>query len=544
LLGRVVSAWTGLGVPGAELTFATPQGAVSSRSGADGRFRFDPPGSGSYQLAAVLAEGYVPFGPEWGQSPIRFLSPVPAGTPELSVLLEPETRFAGRVEREDGSPVAAATVTLRMAGAGAGGLASAERSWTTDARGEFRGTASEEGVLVARHAGLLPAAVALQRARSGTQSVRLVLKPVPEAAGGDQPLAGTVVDTAGAPVPAATVTLGGRGRPPMTWALLPAPVITDASGHFAFPAVPDSVAWAQARTAEQLSDPARAHAGQTDLLLALQPGGVLAGHVLHADGRPAPAFALRASRLRRWPETAPVTLSVIDPEGRWEIHGLRGGTYLVEASAPGAAASEPVRVEVPAGGRAERDIRLRRGHSLTGVVRDAKTRTPVPRAELALEASPGEDAVLARGNTFTGEDGRFQLDGLPETPATVTVEAEGYNRKLLTLARARGEVEILLRPVPSGQEPATDLVGIGAVVNRGDAGLVLGTLVPTGGAALAGLREGETIVRIDGTGVADLGFADAVQLLRGEEGSVVRLEVRRADGSSTTVDVTRRAVTF
>jgi len=145
---------------------------------------------------------------------------------------------------------------------------------------------------------------------------------------------------------------------------------------------------------------------------------------------------------------------------------------------------------------------------------------------------------------FTGPDGRFTLDGLPETPATVTVEADGHHRKLISGARAPAEIEILLRPVEAGQTQATDLVGIGAVVNRSEDGLVVGPLAPGGGAAMAGLHPGDILTRIDGIAVADLGFTDAVQRLRGEEGSVVRVDVRRADGTTTIIDVTRRQVTF
>ena len=546
VLGRVVSARNGAPVAGAELTFGAARGALSTRSGPDGAFRFVPPGPGSYQLAAVLAEGYVPFGPDWGQSPIRFVSPVPAGAPELVVTLEPETRFAGRVERSDGAPLPAATVTLRIPGASGASLASPERSWTTDAQGEFRGTAPEEGVLVARHPGFLPAVVQLRSGRPGPQLVRLVLQPVAGEAG-DRSVAGIVLGSEGAPVPGATVTLGaGRGRGGLGWALLPAPVSTDSDGRFRFASVPETAAWVQARNADLLSDPASVP-GQGDIVLTLRPGGVLAGRVLQADGRPALAFALRISRLRRAPESQPVTLSVMEPEGRWELRGLRAGAYLLEAAAPGAGSSAPVRVDLPTGAsRVERDVWLRRGHTLTGVVRDASTRAPVARAEVALEASPAEDAVLARGDVFSGEDGRFVLDGLPDAPATVTVSADGYNRKLVTLggSQAEVEVEVLLRSVPTGREPATDLVGIGAVVNHGDQGIVLGTVVPAGGAALAGLAEGDTILRIDGAPVAELGFGAAVQRLRGEEGSAVRLEVRRRDGSVVSVVVTRGAVSF
>ncbi|MCI0673910.1 MAG: carboxypeptidase-like regulatory domain-containing protein, partial [Myxococcaceae bacterium] len=69
--GRVVSASTGEPVRGAELTFAAPSGASSVRTGEDGAFRFVPDAPGVYQLAVVTAQGFLPFGPEWGQSPIH-----------------------------------------------------------------------------------------------------------------------------------------------------------------------------------------------------------------------------------------------------------------------------------------------------------------------------------------------------------------------------------------------------------------------------------------------------------------------------------------
>jgi S1-C subfamily serine protease len=179
------------------------------------------------------------------------------------------------------------------------------------------------------------------------------------------------------------------------------------------------------------------------------------------------------------------------------------------------------------------------------VVKDANSQQPVPGARVAMESSPGEDSVLVRTGTFTGPDGRFSLEGLPDTPVSVAVEADGYNRRIVTLPRGRTEVTVSLRPVATDGSPATDLVGIGAVVNRNDdGGLVLGNLVASGGAAAAGLRPGDVVLRVDGQTIAELGFVDAISRLRGEEGTMVRLEVRRADGSTTTVDVVRRPISF
>jgi hypothetical protein len=111
--------------------------------------------------------------------------------------------------------------------------------------------------------------------------------------------------------------------------------------------------------------------------------------------------------------------------------------------------------------------------------------------------------VLVRTGTFTGPDGRFELEGLSEAPVSVAVEAERYHRRIVTLPRTRTEVEVALRPVAADQEPATDLVGIGAVVNRNEDGLVLGNLVTSGGAAAAGLHPGDVVLRIDGQPIGE-----------------------------------------
>ena len=542
--GRLVSAEDGRPVVGAEVTFLAPEGATSVRSGPDGRFRLVPSRPGPHQLAAVLAEGYVPFGPAWGQSPIRLLAPVPAGTPELVLTLDPEVRLSGRVEAADGgAPIAGATVALRVPGAQPG-LLSPERTWTTDAQGAFSGKAPPEAVVVARAPGFTPAAEPL-RGSGRTRSVTLRLAVLPPEGLSERTLTGRVVEPGDIPVPDAVVTLGaGRGRGRGPGVILPAPVTTDGQGRFRFEQVPSQVSWAQAAAGDLLSERVSIESGHAEVTLTVRPGGMLAGRVLHPDGRPATAFALQLVRLRRGEGAR--TLSIVDPEGRFEVRGLGAGPWELQAVAADSGPSERVRVELPntPGGRVERDLRLRSGRPLVGVVRDANSRQPVAGARVAIEASPGEDSVLVRTGTFTGPDGRFELEGLSEAPVSVAVEAERYHRRIVTLPRTRTEVEVALRPVAADQEPATDLVGIGAVVNRNEDGLVLGNLVTSGGAAAAGLHPGDVVLRIDGQPIGEIGFTEAISRLRGEEGTVVRLEVRRTDGTTGTVDVVRRPISF
>ncbi len=70
--------------------------------------------------------------------------------------------------------------------------------------------------------------------------------------------------------------------------------------------------------------------------------------------------------------------------------------------------------------------------------------------------------------------------------------------------------------------------GIGAVVNVNDLGRVIIVRPFAGGPAdQAGLMAGDIVLRIDGTDTLELGLDEAVSMIRGPEGTRVRLTVRR-----------------
>ncbi|HYO68557.1 MAG TPA: carboxypeptidase regulatory-like domain-containing protein, partial [Archangium sp.] len=149
--GRVISAITGEGVGGAELTFAGPGGALSARTDAGGRFRFVPYTAGTWQLAVVTATGYLPFGPEWGQSPIRFTAVPGQRISDIVLALTPEVELLGRVEGADGQPVAGARVRVLTGRGGESVLFPTSDRYTSDARGEFRFHGPEGAIVEARH---------------------------------------------------------------------------------------------------------------------------------------------------------------------------------------------------------------------------------------------------------------------------------------------------------------------------------------------------------------------------------------------------------
>jgi len=68
-------------------------------------------------------------------------------------------------------------------------------------------------------------------------------------------------------------------------------------------------------------------------------------------------------------------------------------------------------------------------------------------------------------------------------------------------------------------------------------------LVDGGGAAQAGIAIGDQILAIEGQPVGELGFAGAIQRIRGPEGSCIPLTVRRAaDEQVQQVTACRRRV--
>jgi C-terminal processing protease CtpA/Prc len=103
-------------------------------------------------------------------------------------------------------------------------------------------------------------------------------------------------------------------------------------------------------------------------------------------------------------------------------------------------------------------------------------------------------------------------------------------------------VEILLTPTEKGEEPRIELVGIGAALSAKDDALVIGKVFPGGGAAEVGLAEGDRVVRVDGEPVSQLGFASAVQKVRGPEGTTVTLVVVKSGQGEVSLVVPRRSI--
>jgi len=551
--GRVASALDGSGIAGAELTFSQGGAAASVRSGAGGAFRFVPPARGLWTLAAASAQGFLPFAPEWGTSPVLLDARPGAVVRGMEVALQPAIEYRGEVRSPEGKPVAGAEVRILGAAAGDSSLVPLRERHRTDAEGGFAFIAPDGARLEARAEGYAPGRATVDREARTSRRVVISLGPAGEGQPALLSIAGAVVhgSAEGPPVAGAVVVAESRD------AELPVgQAVTDAAGRFTLRDLTEG-RYRLTASAPGLAPVSRRgiRAGAADVVLALASGGSVAGRVRdRRTGAPVAPFVVTVQHRDGPMRAEPMrTLAVVDAEGRFLVDGLAPGPALVVVASPRHAPSAGTPVTVPEGGApAWAEVELEPGGEVAGTVLDRVTRRPVAGAEVEAEGmAVGQVGVLPlRLEAVTGADGAFRLAGLPEARISLFVRAEGHHSRVLGGVEVRGgetagPLAVDLAPVEAGDTPKVELAGIGAVLEARGEGMRVRQLAPGGGAAEAGLAVGDEILRVDGRPVAELGFAAAVQAIRGPEGTQVLLLVRRAAGlgsTEITVAVARRLI--
>jgi carboxypeptidase family protein/PDZ domain-containing protein len=547
--GRVVSRVTGAGVPGAELTFSRAGAAASTRSGADGAFRFEAPAEGRWLLAAVTARGYLPFAPEWGHSPVELEARAGRHLRGVEIFLVPATEILGRVVDGEGKPVPEAQVRLLGLG-GEATLVSIPDRFTSDAAGEFRFSAPQGAVVEARKPGFAAGRAELDLLATIARRITIRLGPVRGPAAEPGRIAGRVVAReSAAPIPGALVVAEpARGFGPS--GVVVAQATSGADGGFDLGGLDAGryhlTARADGRAPATL---VRIETGTKDAVLELRRGGRLRGCVRDAASGTAVApftvlvFERRASLFRPLRRSR----SFLDPSGCYALDDLQPGPAAVVISAQGYAPSAEVPADVPESGEAVADATVARGGRLRGVVLDDATRAPLAGARISVEGSLAEAASTfpVLSEAVSDEQGRFVLDGLPRR-FSFSAAAAGHHARVVggnevAPGSEAAPIEIALHAVAPGEEPRTELPGIGAMLTAREDMLIVSGLAPRGGAAEAGIVLGDAIVRVNGIAVTELGFAGAVDTIRGPEGTFVVLTIRRGD-STFDVRVPRRLV--
>jgi hypothetical protein len=553
--GRVISAVTAEGIAGAELTFSRAGAASSTRSGPGGAFRFEPPASGRWRLAAVTADGYLPFAPEWEQSPVLLVARPGEVLRDITISLSPAPRYRGLVLSPDGGPVPGAEVRLLGGATGETALFPLADRFTADARGEFAFAAREGAVLEARHPAFSPGRAELDRAACVAGKLVLRLRPRAGEPAAPEAISGRVLDPDGNPVEGALLEATFLWAPRREESLhADAQAVSDGAGRFALRGLdPGFYLVAASREGFAPARRGRVRTGTSDLELRLSPGGRLEGTVRdRRTGRPVAPFTV-VVRLRRGPlRLVPAaSVAVIDPAGRYALSSLPPGPAVVNVVSPSHAPSADVDVTIPAppAGPAIADFDLLPGGRLTGRITERGSGRPLPGASVVIEGALESPTVLPlHSEALTGPDGRFTLDGLPAQPFSLFASAPGHHARVLSgLAipegGERGPVSVELTPAAEGEEPRVELAGIGVVLQIAGDGLRVARVAPGGGAAEVGIAAGDEILFVDGRPVAEVGFKGAIDMIRGPEGSTVILGMRRAgEGPVVPVPVPRRLV--
>lgn len=475
-----------------------------------------------------------------------------SGDPVTGVLIDlgASAAIVGVVQDGRGAPIAGAEVWVTSSRAG-------RRQALTDRSGRFELRALPAGrtELHARASGYEEAPVqALELVATEEARVTLTLGEAPG-------FGGIVLAPSGQPVPEAVVTWMTESAAAMhrrPGGLVGMRAVTDAQGRFWVQRVPTEPVTLVATHREYApSEEKTIPVGTRDVTLILRPGGSLSGRVVDAIGR-RPVTTYEVAMVSFKPRDGDEQggggferLSVADAEGRFQFTGLTPGTYAISVLADGFRAEVLEGIEVyPAEETRDVEVRLHRGGTLTGVVRDAKTGGPIPQAFVSVTTLYDQGYRRGGPGALTDAEGRFRMEGLPSGPRSLNVRARGYASLISSGHEVPPDGErdigaIQLEPEKPGERGLTKFSGIGTVLRADEGRIYASRIISDGPAAAAGIENDTEILSVDGVDVGNLTMAEVVERIRGQEGSDVTLMVLRPGGAvPERLQITRGQVTM
>ena len=386
------------------------RGAVKTDARGEALLRPVHPG---YVAVSAVAPGHAPGG---GFTTIG--SPGAAG--RLTITLRKGFPVSGRVIDEAGKPIAKAKVAV----GGAWWLRDQDdedsgKAAVTDDKGQFTlavaaGT-HKLGAIDGAHAPATSEPIAvIDHAVTG---VAITMKE-----GGA--IGGSVVDTAGKPVPYATVRIAGTGR--QLWAVASRQATCDAAGAFELRGLARDKLQARAESdqaASKLVDvDLTAQAAKQDLRLVLDVQGVIAGKVVDDKDAPVAEVPVNAfpdlSEGKSWESMALAGMStaITNGAGEFTIAGLPDGSYRLSASRSGRrtfqwgqqgvtakTGDKNVLLKLPSPGTLKGAIAIEGGGAPKYAAVQVGMQPPVPAQDGAFElrdVTPGASDITFRGPEF------------------------------------------------------------------------------------------------------------------------------------------------
>jgi hypothetical protein len=547
--GVVLSTATDLPIEGAELLFMSGETAHLSYTNAEGRFRFVAPDEVAIELSSLTAEGYIPYAPQMGHSGVSFRPRAGKRIAGGVFRLSPASDYEGMVVDAEERPVAGAEIALLGAGSGEQSLVGVDDLYRSDEQGRFTFHAPAGALLEASHPDHPSGRARVDENAQATHRLRIKLGTGGTSSGAT--IRGVVVGPDDAP--RSDVRIRGNPEAPPAALFARVETVTDDRGRFELEGIDDVSYTVTARSRdEERAAARRVRPGAKKLRLRLESGLALRGRVVGAGNQePVPQATVVVSR-RRGLRVLPVASStVLDPEGRFEVRGLAPGSYDVTASAPGRAQSAPVTGVVSEDEQSELVLELAEGGRIYGVVVDARSGEALAGARVQIDASGiGSTSVFpSKVFAITDASGNFELRGVAAGRHSMSVASFQHHASVesgieVLEGQRTGPIQVELRAIEEGEKAGFELVGIGASLRPQGESLTILEVFEGSGAEHAGLQPGERLLAVEGTSIAELGFEQAVQQIRGREGTLVDLEVLAAGESAErrTVRVRRQRI--
>lgn len=425
----------------------------------------------------------------------------------------------GKVENQDGEPVMGATV--RIKGQKAEGV--------SDRRGVFylRSVPLEALTLTVDAVGFAQNQVEVPAGKGGDKT------PVEVTLTQADPVQGVVRNPMGNAQPKATVSCIDQEEedPGLS-------VVTDMYGEYA---LPPRAAGCEVKATHPLfgaSEPRRVKKGKGNDLDLRQPAGI-SGTVVDENGDPLPGAQVSVEQYfptdgkpRKFVRSRGKTAD----DGSFVVDKLPPGRFVLVASVDGRppAMSDEITVE---DGEAVDGIRIQAtlGGVLFGTVTDAGGQ-PIEGVRVSVDRL-SMTAPNTMAPATTDVDGRYELPGMPKGPFSIRAFKRGFTSRVLSGITTDGNGEAQL-DIELTEGDKTEFTGIGAVLVPRKGHIAVGVVVEDGPAARAGIQRYDRVLSIDGQDIEGWSVPMAVQTLRGDVGTNVRVVIER-DGEEQSFVITR-----